>query len=167
MLGLWAHGGWAGAVFWDTNTLRMVQKADQELLRERPGHLGRSHFQIQWQGGTMGVFLKKPDQTLENKLGEGKQFRWGGGAGGKDQSPGVLHWEEAVPSWIPTHTTYPVSLENKPPQNLGAHYVRGQPCVSAEKPPQKKTLIDRSKQIADLFADALGPLVLEPPASND
>lgn len=113
MLGLWAHGGWAGAVFWDTNTLRMVQKADQELLRERPGHLDRSHFQIQWQGGTMGVFLKKPDQTLD-KSGEGKQFRWGGGAGGKDKSPGVLHWEEAVSSWMrptpPTLCPWRISL---------------------------------------------------------
>lgn len=144
----------------------------------------------------MEVFLKKPDQILENKSGEGKQFRWGGGIKGLGYTISTAAYsgrEASLPdSWVgdtegksvhksspagqltrpqpfysswgkrqesrssalgrgsPILDSHPhhlpcVSLENKPPQHLGAHYVRGQPCVSAEKPPKKKTLIEASK----------------------
>lgn len=117
-------------------------------------------------GRDYGSVPEKAGSDL-GQVGGGEAVQVGRGSWGKRQESRSSALGRGSLILDETHTTYPVSLENKPPQHLGAHYVRGQPCVSAEKPPQKKTLIDRSKQIADLFADALGPLVLEPPASND
>lgn len=113
-------------------------------------------FQIKWQGRTMGVFPQKLDPTLENKWGEGKQFRLseegqrnrheprssalGRGNPILDSLPCVCPWRISFPStWEPI-----MSEVNLPKEDL-----------------------DRQRQIADLFADAPGPLLLEPPASND
>lgn len=124
-------------------------------------------FQIKWQGTTMGVFPQKLDPTLENKWGEGKQFRLSGEGQRNRHEPrsSALGRGNAHLGFPPTPPTLCVSLEDKLPQHLGAHYVRGQP-VSRQRNLPKEDL-DRQRQIADLFADAPGPLLLEPPASND
>lgn len=139
-------------------------KSRSGAAKERPGH---SDY-ISRSSGRAGLWECSHKSWVRlwktSGGGEAVQVEWGGPeeqmrakelCSGKRQShlgfpptpPTPCPWRISLPSiWEPIMSEVnPVSLQRNLP----------------------KEDLDRQRQIADLFADSLGPLVLEPPASND
>lgn len=165
MLGLWVHGNWTRVAFWNTSTSARCK--EQVGSCQGKGLGTQTMFPDQVAGHDYGSVPTKAGSDLGKQVGGGEavQVEWGRPEEQTRAQELCSGKRQCHLGFPPTPPTLCVSLEDKLPQHLGAHYVRGQP-VSRQRNLPKEDL-DRQRQIADLFADAPGPLLLEPPASND
>lgn len=103
-------------------------------------------FQIKWQGTTMGVFPQKLDPTLENKWGEGKQFRLSGEGQRNRHKPrsSALGRGNAILDSHPHHLPCVCPWRISFPSTWEPIMSEVNLCLGRETS-QKKTSIDRGK----------------------